>query len=151
MCSNFFTAVCYSPTQESEIVKDLFHVMVTLYESSNTRLANALPKSWEDAKIAKEKGSPEISVPNKVRSIEWLKENGMCLDNIVARKSRIVQAGHGAFATRRIQKGGIISPVPLVQIRREHLEIYDADDVGNPKQIWYVAGDVLLTTATAGN
>ena len=111
--------------------------MLTLYKSSNTRLANALPRSYEDAKVAAKKGSAEVNIPNKVRSIEWLKENGVCIDNMVASKSRIVQAGHGAFATRRIKKGDVISPVPVVQIRREHLDLYDANSIENPTEIFH--------------
>lgn len=88
--------------------------------------------------MALKKGSADISVPNKVRSMEWLKENGACIDSIVADKSRIIQAGYGAFATRRIKKGDIISPVPVVQIRREHLDIYDTTNLENPTEIWYV-------------
>ena len=84
------------------------------------------------------KGTADLSVPNKIRSMDWLKTNGMCVDNLVADKSRIIQAGHGAFATRRIKKGDIISPMPVVQIRREHLEIYDTNDLDNPTEIWYV-------------
>lgn len=63
----------------------------------------------------------------------------MCIDNIVADKSRIIQAGHGAFATRRIKKGDVISPMPVVQISREQLDIYDTNDLENPTEIWYVA------------
>ena len=115
---------------------DLVDIMTTLYKSSNTRLANALPKSLDDAKVAAKKGSAEISVPNKVRSLEWLKENGMCIDNLVSARSRIIQAGQGAFATRRIKKGEVIAPLPVVQISRKHLEIYDADNEERPTQIW---------------
>ena len=112
--------------------------MAGLLKSSNTRLANAIPKTLEDVKVALKNGSAEASVPDKVRSMEWLQTNGACIDNIVATKSRIIQAGNGAFATRRIKKGDVISPVPVVQIRREHLDLYDADDLANPTDIWCV-------------
>lgn len=121
--------------------------MLTAYKSSNTRLANALPKSLQDAVIAAKKGSAEVNIPNKIRSKKWLEENGICIDNIMPAKSRIVQAGQGAFATRRIKKGDVISPVPVVQIRREHLDIYDGDDMQNPTEVWYVFDKLAAKSA----
>ena len=117
---------------------DLYDIVATLLKGSNTRLANAIPRSLEDAKVALRKGSADLSVPDRVKSLEWLETNGMCIDNLTPDKSRIIQAGHGAFATRRIKKGDIISPLPVVQIRREHVEIYDTNDLDNPTEIWYV-------------
>jgi hypothetical protein len=38
------------------------------------------------------------------RSIEWIQQHGMCLDHIIAGKSRLSQAGQGAFAQRSLQK-----------------------------------------------
>lgn len=51
-----------------------------------------------------------------IRSIDWLRENGMCLDNIRAGRSTNKQAGRGAFATRFLPKDAVIAPAPLVQI-----------------------------------
>eukprot|EP00547_Thalassionema_nitzschioides_P014871 CAMPEP_0194250442 /NCGR_PEP_ID=MMETSP0158-20130606/23056_1 /TAXON_ID=33649 /ORGANISM="Thalassionema nitzschioides, Strain L26-B" /LENGTH=1173 /DNA_ID=CAMNT_0038987265 /DNA_START=46 /DNA_END=3570 /DNA_ORIENTATION=- len=50
------------------------------------------------------------------RSLEWIKQNGYCLDNIREGESKIKGAGRGAFATRAIEQGSVISPVPVVQI-----------------------------------
>lgn len=107
----------------------------TAYLSSNTRFANAIPRTLEDFSTALEDGSEEVNIPNRIKSADWLKENGMCIDNIMPMKSRIIQAGRGAFATRRIKKGEIISPVPLVQVRRDHLDIYEADESEDPDKI----------------
>lgn len=126
------------------MAKELFDIMSGTYQKINNRMANALPKTLEDAKIANEKGTAEINVPDKVRSIDWLKENGVCIDNIAPFKSRIIQAGQGAFATRKIKKGEIVTPVPVVQIRREDLEIYDAEDIENPTEVFYEGRQILL-------
>jgi hypothetical protein len=56
----------------------------------------------------------EISV--KKRSVEWLQENGMCLDNILPGKSSNPQAGKGAIAQRPMKKSDIIAPASLLQI-----------------------------------
>lgn len=47
------------------------------------------------------------------KSIEWLELNGLCMDNIRPGPSTIPNAGRGAFASRKIQKGGIVAPSPL--------------------------------------
>jgi len=132
---------------QSEMAKDLFDVMLTAYQKSNTRLANALPKSLVDVEVAATEGTAEASVPNKIRSKEWLKENGACIDNIMPAKSRIIQAGRGAFATRKIKKGDVISPVPVVQILRKHLELYDADNVEQPNEVWSVSTHMIAVVS----
>lgn len=51
------------------------------------------------------------------RTVEWVEENGRCLDNIVPGESTLPQAGRGAFAARHIPSGAVVAPVPtLVQI-----------------------------------
>lgn len=129
---------------ESEMAADLFDIALGMYQNSNTRPGNAFPRSLEDAKIAIKKGSAEVNVPEKIRSNDWLKQNGVCIDNIVPAKSRIVQAGQGAFATRKIKKGDIVTPVPVVQVKRDDLDIYDADRYDQPSEIWYEGKQIIL-------
>ena len=52
---------------------------------------------------------------------EWLQEHGWCLDHIRQGPSKIPQAGHGAFATRDLVQGSVITSTPLVQIPDKHL------------------------------
>jgi len=54
------------------------------------------------------------------RDTDWLKENGHCLDNLRPGQSTIKMAGRGAFATRFIPKGTLISPAPVIQIPNLH-------------------------------
>ena len=54
--------------------------------------------------------------PGHKRQTQWLRENGVCLDNIEAGDSKIRGAGKGAFARREIPKGDIVVPVPLLQV-----------------------------------
>jgi hypothetical protein len=71
--------------------------------NSNKRIRMIIPDSMEDLKsIQKVGGTAMHSVPNVIRPLEWLEENGICLDNIVASQSSIPEAGRGAFATRPI-------------------------------------------------
>lgn len=77
------------------------------------------------------------------RSVEWLMENGRCMDNIVVGKSKIVDAGRGAYATRSFQKGDVITSTPLIHIMNkavlemQSLEKLDEStkNVGNGNQL----------------
>ena len=50
------------------------------------------------------------------RSVDWIKEHGMCLENILPGRSTIQQAGNGAIAQRRISKGDVVAPASTLQI-----------------------------------
>ena len=76
-----------------------------------------LPKNADDLiKVKEAGGTLKFSQPSSVRDLEWLKKNGKCMDQLVLGASTIPHAGRGAFAKRKIQKGGLVSPVPLVHI-----------------------------------
>lgn len=49
-----------------------------------------------------------------LRSQEWLRHHGTCLDNIIPKSSSI--SGRGAFAHRFLPKGSIVAPVPVLPI-----------------------------------
>lgn len=53
----------------------------------------------------------------KPRGKQWLIENGRCVDNIVPGQSTLPFAGRGAFAQRRIARGEVVVPVPLIQLK----------------------------------
>jgi SET domain len=61
-----------------------------------------------------------------IRSQEYMDEHGQCMDNIRNEISAIPHAGRGAFASRFIPKGGLVSPAPLIHIpNRSAFTIYD--------------------------
>lgn len=59
----------------------------------------------------------ESKSPNRL-DVHWLIDNGVCVDNLIPDKSTIKGAGRGAFATRFIPKGTIVSATPLIPIDR---------------------------------
>lgn len=62
------------------------------------------------------------------RTVDWIVENGLCVENLVPGKSSIPQAGQGAIAQFPIKKGEIIVPAPMLHIMDpEVLSTYDAD------------------------
>jgi len=88
----------------------------------NPRLKNALPPNYEIiVKEGKNKSAAMLSVPNVIRSSEWLAENGMCIDTLHPGPSTVPQAGRGAFASRSIQMGQVIAHIPLLHMDRQKL------------------------------
>jgi len=54
-------------------------------------------------------------------SLEYLKENAYCMDNLFPRKSRVKEAGRGTYATRDLLKDSIVGPVPVALVHRDEL------------------------------
>jgi hypothetical protein len=113
---------------DSELARDIWEVVLVAL-GGESRTGAAIPKNISKIEHVLETGTAESSVPNRVRSTEWLEENGRCLDNIRPGLSTIKQAGRGAFATRKMQKGQVIAPIPMVHVRRRHMDVYDSQNV----------------------
>lgn len=77
----------------------------------------------------------DIRVEQSTRSQEWLEKHGTCGDHIRSGKSTIEQAGRGAFTSRFLPNGTIVSHLPLIHItKRERLEMYKFRwEEGHPK------------------
>ena len=119
---------------------------LTLVRNLQTRpnLKMAIPETIEKANEANKAGvgTAMVSVPNVIRSEEWLMENGLCLDNIRQDQSTILQAGRGAFATRDISEGATIAPLSLIHMDRDQLKMYKETNNGN--DIEYEKDQLLL-------
>lgn len=110
--------------EDSEFTRDLWGVVKTM-ANFKTRNSNALPLSFEDMKASLSVGSAESRLPYSIRTKDWLKEHGRCMDNIRPGNSTIKQAGRGAFASRFIPEGGLVAPGPLLHIaNRTALNVY---------------------------
>jgi hypothetical protein len=55
------------------------------------------------------------------RFLEELYATGRCLDNIQPKESTLLHGGRGAFATRDVPKGSIVTGSPLIHVRSEEL------------------------------
>jgi hypothetical protein len=63
------------------------------------------------------------------RTPEWIRQNGMCLENLVPKKSTIPDAGWGGFAQYPIKKDEIIVPMPTLHMgNKDVMRIYDHKD-----------------------
>eukprot|EP00529_Nitzschia_sp_RCC80_P012381 CAMPEP_0113482576 /NCGR_PEP_ID=MMETSP0014_2-20120614/22991_1 /TAXON_ID=2857 /ORGANISM="Nitzschia sp." /LENGTH=573 /DNA_ID=CAMNT_0000376099 /DNA_START=131 /DNA_END=1848 /DNA_ORIENTATION=+ /assembly_acc=CAM_ASM_000159 len=91
-------------------------------QAKGRQIARMLPDDPSKLKdILDAGGAFYLSSPTAVRRLDWLEENGLCMDNIRPGPSSIPYAGRGAFATRRIPKGGLVAPAPLIQIPDEEI------------------------------
>jgi hypothetical protein len=135
---------------ETELAQELWD-LVKVALDGDSRTGAAFPDSLEDARRVLEIGTAVNSVPNRVRPIEWLEENGRCLDNIRPGLSTIKQAGRGAFATRKIQQGHVIAPMPLVHVRKHHMDIYDTQDLEEYDGYVWWDGKQILTNYAFGH
>lgn len=85
-------------------------------------------------KVATELAKRTVNI--KQHTVEWVKQNGLCLENIIPGPSTIPQAGQGAFAKRFISKGTLISPAPLIQIPdRKVLLMYELTESEDGKSM----------------
>jgi hypothetical protein len=92
--------------EDTSYADDLWHIVLEVMRNSTPRVHRALPKSFGDAagSTCPLNGTAYASVPTVIKSLSWLQENGMCLDNIELKQSTIESAGMGAFATRFLPK-----------------------------------------------
>mmetsp|Transcript_26940 Transcript_26940/g.55013 ORF Transcript_26940/g.55013 Transcript_26940/m.55013 type:complete len:477 (-) Transcript_26940:231-1661(-) len=68
-----------------------------------------------------ERGFADTSTPKKW-DVDFLRQHGYCLDNVVPGASLLEGAGRGAFASRDIHAGTIIAPVPVIALSKGSLE-----------------------------
>lgn len=113
-----------APTAEWTPLWDLLMEVQTIW-SETGRSLNALPGTPEDLKLSYEKDLTYMYQPNATRSLDWLKEEGRCMDNITPKPSTIQGAGEGAFAKRFLPKGSIITGSPILVIPdEEYVNMY---------------------------
>ena len=92
--------------------------------SVSERAKSLLPKSQADLekvlRSARNSSDIALAIAKEIsiekRSVEWIKENGICLENIVPGKSSNQLAGKGAIANYFMEKGDVIAPASMLQI-----------------------------------
>lgn len=105
------------------------------------QLAQLMPRNSAQLKRIVEKSSnhnlfvraiAEEMLLTESRTVDWIRDNGMCVEHLIPGKSTIQQAGQGGFAQHRIRKGDLVVPAPSIQITdRRILTMFD--DNGKPQ------------------
>lgn len=140
----------------------IFKVMIGIRDIWDFRIMNALPDSWNEAKVAlRGEDMGLLYQPHATRSIQWLNENGKCIDHIVPKQSTIGGAGHGAFAKRDLPKGTIITGSPLLHVPHYkifHIYDYDEEDLfytdeekPKPRRLDTIIGEQVALNYCFGN
>lgn len=94
-------------------------------------IAQLFPELSDVQKVLRNGGTFMYEFPESQKSLEWLQENGQCLDGLYTSKSTIPGAEKGAFATRTVKEGGLISPAPLLLIPdTEYMDMYTLEFKG---------------------
>jgi hypothetical protein len=140
---------------------DLFDIVTNI--SFESRALNALPRHYMHLNDIMRTSIRSWYEANSTRTTLELSETGRCLDNIRHGTSTLPFAGRGAFATRNIQNGTIITGSPLVHVPTMDLAvIYDqnktiTNNSTNPNyHLWFnyclghVDGDFLLCPYGSG-
>lgn len=70
----------------------------------------------EPRQLRSGKSLTQIRIEQSFRDEEWLNENGVCGDHIEVGESTLDQAGLGAFASRDLPKGTVVTTMPMVHI-----------------------------------
>ncbi|KAL3926373.1 MAG: hypothetical protein SGBAC_013503, partial [Bacillariaceae sp.] len=115
----------------SDIWEDLHQTILDYGKAwESSRVLNALPDSAQIIPdILMDGGTAYRDFNRSTRDLEWLEDNGQCMDNIkvldVSKESP--DAGRGVAASRFIPKGGLVAPAPVV-----HVPDYDVLEMFEP-------------------
>ena len=99
------------------------------------RTAETLPSSLNDFTDMLNKQDPTSDIATALakkslipRTVDWIRSEGVCVDNLIPDVSTLHDAGQGAFAQRLIPQGSIVVPAPVIQIiDAAELNMYDFD------------------------
>ena len=100
-----------------------------------TLLSMLKTSSFNDSRALREVLPPAILAESYLfapKTPAWLEEHGMCLVQIRQGRSKITQAGHGAYATRALKEDSVIAWTPLMHIRdKQVLHMSESEDHGH--------------------
>ena len=92
-------------------------------------ITKLLPDTFDEIRaVADIGGAARNQLPTSIRSVDWLEENGSCIDNLKPGMSEKKERGRGAFATHSIRKGDVVVMSPLLYVFRDKLEYSFTDD-----------------------
>jgi hypothetical protein len=127
-----------------QVQADIWNLIINTFPYKSRPLA-ALPKTYNAAIRAMDVGITQTEEELATHSLEYLEEHGKCLDHIQPKNSTISHAGRGAFATRYLPQGTIVSYAPLVHIPdRDILTMYADTEDGEKRDKSKPIGQQLL-------
>ena len=101
---------------------DLWTLIPTISTDRNrTRNAYQLVPHRRDMNKIVEVGLAQSTLPHSQREVEWLEQNGLCVDQLTPQQSNIPHAGNGAFSKQVFHKGDRVAPLPLLLIPDQNI------------------------------
>mmetsp|Transcript_13649 Transcript_13649/g.27752 ORF Transcript_13649/g.27752 Transcript_13649/m.27752 type:complete len:633 (+) Transcript_13649:74-1972(+) len=142
----------YQTSENPDFTKDLWSIVEAEARVIPSRSGSALPLTFEDMQSAQSVGAAESRLPYSMRTVEWLNENGRCMDNIRPGNSTIRDAGRGAFASRFIPKGGLVAPGPVLHIpNKAAMNMYETDPLTGNRDTTKESGKQLILNYCFGH
>lgn len=114
-----------------ETLKNLWETLVAKTQFEDSRVLAAFNHSdpTEFPRLQQHPNLTELRIEQATRPLDWLRKHGTCADHIAANRSTISEAGRGAFATRNIPKGTLVTQMPLIHIaNRSRLAMYHLEE-----------------------
>lgn len=144
-----------SPTLNT-ILSEVWNEFVSYSNYTDSRVIGAFHHHDEtELRRLENQTLTEIRLQDSSRSREWLALHGTCGDHIVAGVSTIRQAGRGAFATRDLPVGTVVSHIPLIHVPdRKRFEMYNLgveDGEKYPDKALGISGYQLLLNYCYGH
>lgn len=105
---------------------DLYDLIKAVLGTFPSRTRLALPEDRNNiTSLLENGGTAKRDYERSRRSVQALKEQGSCIDNLIVKPSTIPEAGRGAFTRRSLKKGSVVAPVPLIHLPdRAVLDMY---------------------------
>jgi hypothetical protein len=125
-----------NPKIKNQIFEEVWDVFVKQTEWNESRIFGAFYHTESERQMLDQNMTlKQIRVAESMRNQQWFEQHGICADHIRGGTSTIRQAGWGAFATRDLPKGAVVTHLPLIQIvDKTVLEMYALGDIKTKKR-----------------
>lgn len=134
-----------SAEASEDLLRDLYEVMAGAV-GGFSRTLKALPSSFTEAQQARLSGLTELVSRHHSRDVPWLAANGVCMDHIRRGQSTLPHAGNGAFATRDLPAGTLITISPLHHLMHfDFLHQYNITENKSDAGVWYRMVDEVVS------
>ena len=110
----------------------------------SSRILFTIPRNRDEMHVATNMTVSQLTRLHHTVSMEWLEENGECVDWLRVSASTFPQAGRGAFARKSFKKGETIAPLPMIQVTdRSILDMFQIGTYGQVDRSKRVQTQVL--------
>lgn len=99
-------------------------------------IRSLIPAASRKLKQVHDVGSFKYRHHDTIKSLKWLRKNAVCVDTMKPGRSRIKDAGRGAFATRSFKKGDRVTITPVLPLYDDVLQMFDIEQRQQGETTW---------------